>query len=115
VIKGRPVSDFLWLMIGPIIWAAHLFLSYGIETMVCVFADSSFEIARALVLMTTVAALFAMAFAVRLRGVSLNALLFLEPAERKFAPFLGGALLVLSAIAVLWTTFPAVVLRACHP
>lgn len=36
-VKGdrRPLADFLLCLVGPIVWAAHLFLLYGGETLIC--------------------------------------------------------------------------------
>jgi len=110
--KARPISDFLWIMIGPAIWAAHLFLLYAAETLICISASPS----QRIMLVTTatltggaLCALAAAAYANRPRAKTLAAAF----GERNFEPFLSMTLAGMSAIAVIWTALPALALRVC--
>jgi hypothetical protein len=34
--QSRPLSDLIGSLIGPIVWAAHFFVMYGAETLICI-------------------------------------------------------------------------------
>jgi hypothetical protein len=34
--QSRPLSDLISSLIGPIVWAAHFFVMYGAETLICI-------------------------------------------------------------------------------
>jgi hypothetical protein len=38
--KSAPFSDFILALAGPIVWAAHFFIVYGLEAAVCATAES---------------------------------------------------------------------------
>jgi hypothetical protein len=107
--KIRPISDFLWIMIGPAIWAGHLFLLYAAETLICLSSPSQGTMLVTTMTLTGVAlcALAAAAYAHRARAKTLPA------DERDFVPLVTMTLAGISAIAVIWTAVPGLALRVC--
>ena len=53
----RPFSDFIWLLAGPIVWAAHFFLVYGVEAVICTRAASPSVAMRWIIVAATAVAL----------------------------------------------------------
>lgn len=53
----RPFSDFIWMLAGPIVWAAHFFLVYGVEAAICTRAASPAVAMRWIIVAATAVAL----------------------------------------------------------
>jgi hypothetical protein len=111
---GRPFGDFLRVLIAPTIWFAHLAVVYAAEALICIGPPADRDTTMGwVVFLATVAAL---------TGLITLAARLLRP--RNAAPptsdpgnawFRHASLLLtfLSAMAVIWTTLPTVVLSAC--
>jgi hypothetical protein len=115
-LPARSVSA-LWLYFGgPIVWAAHFFLLYGIEVLICTgFGTSSLAqrfwiVALALTALALVLLCF-MAWHVAVersddrRGTGIESAAFYRPTSIGLA--------VLAMFGVLWATLPALLLPAC--
>jgi hypothetical protein len=55
--RTSPLSAFLACLRGPMVWAAHFFVLYGAETLVCMLASSPATAMRLTVLAVTAMAL----------------------------------------------------------
>lgn len=95
------VGHALLGLIGPIIWAAHFFLLYLAEALLCVSSDGGTSI-RLAGGGLTLAAIVALFYA-RSRTTG-------SPWEPLIRP-----LIDLSIIAVVWTAIPQVALQTCTP
>jgi hypothetical protein len=110
--RVRPLADLFKLFVGPIAWFAHFTFVYGAEAMLCTPPASP----RAMVWLGAAATLVALAvlgaFAIALMRRPAAEV----PDEHAGAAFLHRAALLLallSAIGVIWASFPIAVLRAC--
>lgn len=74
----RPFLDFLWALAGPIVWATHFFLVYGVEAVVCTRADSPSVAMRWIVAGATAVALCALIIVVMRQRKDRDAALFLR-------------------------------------
>jgi hypothetical protein len=106
----RPLTDFLACLLGPAIWAAHFFVIYGAETVVCAGASSP-----AIAMRWTVGAATAVALAIvavpfvgsaRTRHAG-------EAEPRRFLNVLSGVLAAFSAAAIIGVAVSALRLPAC--
>ena len=59
--RARPFGDFIACLYGPIIWAMHFFIVYGLEAAVCTRASSPAFIMRWIVAIATAIAIAALA------------------------------------------------------
>lgn len=59
--KTAPFSDFVLALAGPIVWAAHFFIVYGLEAAVCARAESPAFTMRWIVAAATAAAVAGLA------------------------------------------------------
>jgi hypothetical protein len=112
--RSRPLSDFIQILTGPVIWFAHFIVLYGAEALICTppfEQPSTMMWISAASTLGAIGALGAFAtFAVR------------RPSDtsrtRSAATFLRAAsllLALLSAIAVIWVALPTLVLPVCAP
>ena len=116
-IRTRSVGA-LWLYLsGPIVWAAHFSLLYGLEAAICSgLGRSSLEnkfwlIALGLTAVALITLLCFIAWQLALRRHDHNA-----ANKINRSPFLRDmsiALVALATIGVLWSTLPALVLPVC--
>jgi hypothetical protein len=60
-VKARLLSEFLIVLVGPMGWAAHFFILYGAEALVCTRATSPSHALRWINLVATAVALCALA------------------------------------------------------
>ena len=107
----RPMSDFVWMLAGPIVWAAHFFLVYGVEAVICTRAASPVTTMRWIVAVATALALGA-----------LVVFIFRTLAARRkdspvaiFVPDVSIALALLSIGAVAGVAVSGLTLQACVP
>lgn len=55
--ETRSLSDFLWVLAGPIVWAVHFFVVYGPEAIICTRLGSPAYAMRWIVSVATAAAI----------------------------------------------------------
>ncbi len=111
--RVRPVSDFLWALSGPIVWAVHFFAIYAAEALICTARAPSGTAMRVATLVLTGAALLA------LFGIAYGSRPF--PASvmsagrgaTGFLSYLTLALAAASALAVIWAALPGFALPVC--
>ncbi len=112
--QPRSILELMKALAGPIIWAAHFFLLYLVEAFACTGQGASTGVVRWTGLAATAAAL----------GVL--ALLSLRSTRVLYAPGEGAAqnqplsafarpLILLSMVAILWTSAVLLLLPACAP
>ena len=111
--QPRSILELMKALAGPIIWAAHFFLLYLVEAFACT-SQGATGVVRWTGLAATAAAL----------GVL--ALLYLRSTRVLYAPGEGVAqnqaltafarpLILLSMVAILWTSAVLLLLPACAP
>ena len=107
--KTRPLTDLLWLFVGPVVWFAQFAVLYGAEALICTPPQATGRLMTWIGAAATLVALIAFAaMLLRIRPVTDDAA----------SAFLHGSALVLallSALAVLWTAFPLAILPVCSP
>jgi peptidoglycan biosynthesis protein MviN/MurJ (putative lipid II flippase) len=117
-IRVRPFRDFLLSLVGPVVWAAHFFVIYGAEALVCTGAEQAAIQNRGFL---SVAAL---ATAIALAALGGFALWQLRAGRRgyhegsdetAFLRITSLALAVLSMMAVIWVALPVTMIGACAP
>lgn len=103
----RPLADLLRLGIGPLVWFAHFSLSYAAEGVICRPPNPSPAAMLWFGAVTTMLALtYLVVFGFRARrGRDQTDALFLRQATI--------LLTILSALGVIWTAVPIIILRAC--
>lgn len=106
----RPVSEFLACLYGPIVWAAHFFVVYGAESIVCTSSSSPASTMWFTIVGMTAIALAAIAAplarSVRVAPES-------DREVQRFLMMLRNSLPILSAAAVLAVAVSALRLNAC--
>ena len=109
----KPISDFLWVLSGPTIWAVHFFSIYLAEALLCAATMPSGTAMTAATSTLTAAALLAMLGILACRG-SLSVVRLKNPYdEKEFLVLLTLILVVLSALAVIWVAIPGLLLPVC--
>ena len=107
---ARPLGDFLACLYGPLVWAAHFFIVYGAESVLCVGVSSPATAMRWTVFGATAIALSAIA-------VRLTRSVFSDQNgstdARRFLRTVRNWLAILSAAAVLAVAVSATHLTAC--
>jgi hypothetical protein len=117
--RSRSFSDWAFVLAGPVVWAAHFFLLYGAEALLCTGPGAA---ARGGQLLPLAAALTAAAVACLL-GIVAWQFRFRRRARRATEGIAGTlfwrdaptALAGLAMLAVLWVAYPAMLLPACAP
>ncbi|HEY5965885.1 MAG TPA: hypothetical protein VIU42_17860 [Xanthobacteraceae bacterium] len=107
---ARPFGEFVACLSGPLIWAAHFFVVYGAESVVCIGATSPAGAMRLTVFAATAIALVAMAapYVRPVRGGRSGA-----PEAQRFLSSVARWLAILSAAAIIAVAAAAVRLTAC--
>ena len=107
----RPMSDFVWMLAGPIVWAAHFFLIYGVEAVICTRTASPVAAMRWIVAVATTAAIATLViFIVR----TLASRRKHSPAA-SFVPDVSLALALLSVAAITGVAVAGLTVAACLP
>ena len=112
--QPRSVFELMKALAGPIVWAAHFFLLYLVEAFACTGQGASASAVHSIGIAATATAL----------GVL--ALLSLRTNRALHAPGEGAAqnqplstfarpLILLSTVAILWTSAALLLLPACAP
>ena len=113
--RAPAIAATLTWLFGPIVWAVHFFLLYGIATVLCTGPDASQSgLVRLLALGVTVLALAAMACFVTLQFVGGRSRKAprLETATA-FLRVTGMALAGLATIGIIWVAAGALLTPAC--
>jgi hypothetical protein len=110
----RPFGDFLRLLIAPTIWFAHFSLLYAAEALICIgpAADRGGAMGGTVVVVTVAALTGLLILGARL----LRSGETVAPEPGHSASWLRRTsllLTLLSALGILWTTLPTVILPAC--
>lgn len=110
----RPFGDFLRLLIAPAIWFAHFSSLYAAETLICIGppADQATTMGWIAVLATAAGLTGLIILAARLRRFGRIA----APGPghgRSWLRRTALLLTLLSALGIIWTTLPTVILPAC--
>jgi hypothetical protein len=116
----RPVWPTLFdVLFGPIVWAAHLTLIYGLQSVACALAS---PLAPALIGLDPVQLAIAALTAAALLAIASRAAVARRPAggtrEGELAAFLDGVMLVLmllSALGIAGQGGAALIIPACPP
>jgi hypothetical protein len=94
--------EALLILIGPLVWAAHFFAVYLAEAILCSLDDPGYgTIVRALGLALSIVAV---SFLIWMRFRSL----------RDIWPSISRPLIDLSIVAIVLSSIPLLLLRACH-
>ena len=108
--RTRPLSEFLRVLVGPVVWFLHLVLLYGAEALTCMPPAGS---GRAIIWIGISATAGA------LGSLVLVAVSVLRPDGRSRhtgATFLRDttlSLALLSAVGVIWNALPLALVRVC--
>lgn len=100
---------FLFMLAGPLIWAAHFVFVYSMHGVACArpawqASWMSLPVSAWIIMAASLLALLAMAFAhFRLR----------HSGDDRFLSRLAAALCLLSAVAIIWETLPLLWVPAC--
>jgi hypothetical protein len=110
---GNFARTFLFMLAGPLIWAAHFLFIYAVNGVNCARPALhatwlGLDAALWIIVAASLFALLAMA-AIFLR----HYLRMPSSAAMGFVPWLAGALSLLSAIAIVWETMPVLLVPAC--
>lgn len=109
--ETRPLNNFLWVLAGPIVWAAHFFVVYGPEAIICTRAASPAYAMRWVVAVATAAAIGTLA-------IFLFRQLVRRRKTRNTAAFLNDvsiALVSMSMAAIVGVAAGSLSLPACTP
>ena len=109
----RPFGDFLRLLIAPAIWFAHFSSLYAAETLICIGPQAGRGAMTGIVVLATAAGLTGLIIlAARLRRSGKMA----APGPghgRSWLRRTALLLTLLSALGIIWTTLPTVILPSC--
>ena len=105
----RPLGDFLLALAGPIVWAAHFFVVYGFEAVICTRVSSPDYVMRWIIAAATVAAIGALAVFL-LRNWARHSQ---DPDTAQFLRHIYAALAIISMGAVIGAALPSLTLPAC--
>lgn len=113
--QSKFTRTFLFMLAGPIIWAAHFLFIYALHGLACAQPTllgnwSGIPASAWIIAMSSGLALLAMAL-VYWRGRHHVP----HGGRPGFIPWLAAALSLLSALAVVWETMPLLWLPACGP
>ncbi len=104
---------FLFMLAGPIIWAAHFLFIYSVHGVACARptlhgAWAGIPVSSWIIVGASLLALIAMALIyLRLRTRMPHI------GDPGFLPWLAGTLSLLSAVAIIWETIPVLWVPAC--
>lgn len=115
----RTIGTLIYLLIGPLLWAAHLTVVYGSQSSLCAFdlgeaTNGSNGLATALVVVATLLCIGLIALVVWRPHPVLGWLAPGEPPlDRPFLTWVMRALSALAALAILYAGVASVILPAC--
>jgi heme/copper-type cytochrome/quinol oxidase subunit 2 len=113
-VGGQPARlvALLYVLVGPVAWAAHLFLLYAAQTLACL--DDPEPGGKGIEVFTVITTVIVLA---GLAAVSVATFhdLHTAPADRRILDRVTLILCGLSALAVLWTASGPLILPACAP
>jgi hypothetical protein len=116
--RQETIGALTLTLAAPTIWAAHFFLIYGIQTLLCTGsgAGARGELLLPLDLMLTVAAMAALLYIAGRSWPSGRAHQATEGVNRSsFWRATPAALAALAMIGILWVALPPMLLPACTP
>ena len=111
--RVKPISDFLWILSGPAIWAVHFFSIYLVEALLCTATMPSGAVMTAATWTITGVALLALLGIVAYRRSPLGIRMNTTRDEKGFLAVLTLMLIGLSALAVVWVAMPGFWLSVC--
>jgi hypothetical protein len=115
---SRSMGDLLVCFLGPTVWAAHFFLMYGAETLVCsrtVTAAHNFDFSMVAIFATAIAVASLTGLIVRQtvrRAANRQPNVAFDPAS-SFLRETSIMLAVLAMLGVLWVALPAILVPGC--
>lgn len=115
----RTIGTLVFLLIGPLAWAAHFTVIYGAQSSLCAFdagetAAGTNPLAGLIILVATLAGIGGVALAAWRPFPVLSWLAPGEaPHDRAFLAFVMRALAALSGLAMLYAGIASIVLPAC--
>jgi hypothetical protein len=110
--RPLPLSHLVLALTGPIVWAAHFFILYLAEAFTCTSAGIAHDAVRWIGAGATAAALAILAvWSMRFSKTARGSVGGLSQPEVRFA--FAVPLALLSAIAILWSAMPLVLLPVC--
>ncbi|HET6628160.1 MAG TPA: hypothetical protein VFG91_00130 [Woeseiaceae bacterium] len=118
---GSVASALIYLLIGPLVWAGHLFLVYAPQSALCAFRITGFasiapRLIEAVVVAVTVPAAVALLLAIgrpRQTARLFRAAGFLDGENGRFMVSVMRLLAALSFAGVLWAGATVLLLPAC--
>ncbi|MBP2234677.1 nitrogen fixation/metabolism regulation signal transduction histidine kinase [Sinorhizobium kostiense] len=116
--EAPTVSAILFLLAGPILWAGHLLLVYGVQSVTCVVGSGSVApsaLIRTLVVLVTLGAILLLCLALFFPGRLAHMLRYQTPDRDNhvFSVRVERLLILLSLPAVIWSGAAAFLLDAC--
>lgn len=111
--RVKPISDFLWVLSGPAIWAVHFFSIYLVEALLCTSTMPSGTVMTAATSTITGAALLALLGIVAYRRSLSEIRMNTTRDEKGFLAVLTLMLITLSSLAVTWAAMPGFWLPVC--
>ena len=107
--EARPVTDLLFAVAGPLVWAAHFFSVYLTEALLCSTQEPALQ--RSVHFMagsqTVLALVVMLVIAIQHRSDD-------SAGRRSAVPAFALPLTLLSALAVIWSSLPSLLLPACR-
>lgn len=109
--RTRSLADFLWLLVGPVVWLLHLVVLYGTEALICTPPVGS---GRTMMWMGAAATIVALGALGMLAAVSIRRLQDAEEqADTAFLRKTTLLLALLSALGVIWSALPLALMPVC--
>jgi len=105
--------EFIMALNGPIVWAAHFFFLYLADALACSGPGLASETIRWIGATATVVALALTFLSLRIARATCGRGSRTAEAEQHFS--FAPPLIVLSMVAILWTSIPLLVLPTCAP
>jgi hypothetical protein len=119
IVRSRSIGELAFVLAGPMVWAAHFFLLYGAEVLICtgpVAGSRGEQLLPVAAALTTAAVAGLLAILVAGLTSGRQARQATEGTTRSLfwrdAP---TALAMLAMLGVLWTALPALLIPACAP
>jgi hypothetical protein len=108
--RRRFAHALFLLLLGPMVWALYFSFAYGLHSLACAAGGASWR--------NMVSALLLIGAAVSLAALGVSAVVIArrrsKTAERAFESYASAVLLLLSAVAILWTGAAPLFLKTCE-